>query len=484
MAEDATTQDQGSDTKPFLANYGMTPPPVPPPSKEESGLVDQQRAITQDQIQAIQDASKQRKAVEGRAIAPPPVPQLQNMPQQPAQRQAPDNFQAFQNPMVLLSLVGSLFTRAPLAAAFSAGAAAMEGYNKGDQQAYERERERFKDEMDAAIKQNNVELERYKTVMENSNFSQRQKEAELQAIAAGVKDQTMLGALRTGDVQLQYDLLKNRQDAQTKLTAAMEHRAQMDERLEETKRHNKELEDLRRTASSRKIDQAIINRLGSYPGMNVEDLGYIPPAQQTRLVTAFASAENIEEIAKYAKANPESIGLIADASRRMNLDAYQGLFGSSLLQKTQADQDMNIDQAAKDKGLDPSQAAKAKILGKMLTTQAFADAAAAGSRGATIYLDKAFREIYQQASSPEAFFGILEKRYEDSDRVAQHYRMGFDDRTDIDKYPFWKNKTEKFLTGGDTLPPEAVSKLKEGVITTFGNGQDWTLQGGQPKRVK
>lgn len=36
--------------------------------------------------------------------------------------------------------------------------------------------------------------------------------------------------------------------------------------------------------------------------------------------------------------------------------------------------------------------------------------------------------------------------------------------------------------GGGGAPP--ASKLKEGVQTTFGNGQVWTLQGGQPKRLK
>jgi hypothetical protein len=38
---------------------------------------------------------------------------------------------------------------------------------------------------------------------------------------------------------------------------------------------------------------------------------------------------------------------------------------------------------------------------------------------------------------------------------------------------------------GGGLPPEAAAKLKQGVITTFGNGQKWTLdQNGQPKKVQ
>ncbi len=34
------------------------------------------------------------------------------------------------------------------------------------------------------------------------------------------------------------------------------------------------------------------------------------------------------------------------------------------------------------------------------------------------------------------------------------------------------------------LPPQAVSQLKEGVVTKFANGQQWTLKNGQPTQVK
>jgi hypothetical protein len=37
--------------------------------------------------------------------------------------------------------------------------------------------------------------------------------------------------------------------------------------------------------------------------------------------------------------------------------------------------------------------------------------------------------------------------------------------------------------GGDELPAQARAKLKEGVVTRFGNGQGWTLQGGKPVKV-
>jgi hypothetical protein len=38
--------------------------------------------------------------------------------------------------------------------------------------------------------------------------------------------------------------------------------------------------------------------------------------------------------------------------------------------------------------------------------------------------------------------------------------------------------------GAGAIPPEARAKLKEGVVTTFNNGQSWTLKNGEAVRVK
>lgn len=47
-----------------------------------------------------------------------------------------------------------------------------------------------------------------------------------------------------------------------------------------------------------------------------------------------------------------------------------------------------------------------------------------------------------------------------------------------------KTKALKETAKGGGLPDAAKKQLKEGVITTFGNGQEWTLENGQPKQVK
>ena len=47
----------------------------------------------------------------------------------------------------------------------------------------------------------------------------------------------------------------------------------------------------------------------------------------------------------------------------------------------------------------------------------------------------------------------------------------------------FKNKGGGAQPAGDQPPPEAVQQLKEGQITTFENGQKWTLKGGKPEKV-
>jgi hypothetical protein len=229
-----------------------------------------------------------------------------------------------------------------------------------------------------------------------------------------------------------------------------------------------------------KIDQAIVNQFPEYEGMNPKKFGYVGVKNQERIMNAIQSSEQIEHIAKYAADNPEAIGLVADAARKINVDAYHGLIAdpSKYIAKLTTDRDSAIDAAAKEKGLSQDQAAKAKVLNKMLATQAFADAGQAGSRGATIYLDKAFREIYQQASSPPAFFDILRVRQADSDNFLSKYDMGLKDRKDVaEKFPFYQNPeaylrtavTSKAANSPGSVPPASARETGKSYNTPKGN---------------
>lgn len=90
------------------------------------------------------------------------------------------------------------------------------------------------------------------------------------------------------------------------------------------------------------------------------------------------------------------------------------------------------------------------------------------------------RELLSAADSPaqvRAVMATLKQEMEAAGRapgrVKEDLRTGFREGTG-----------GAAPAAGGTLPPEAVRALKEGQVTTFRNGQRWTLRGGQPVQVQ
>ena len=207
------------------------------------------------------------------------------------------------------------------------------------------------------------------------------------------------------------------------------------------------------------VPQDIINQLPNYPNMSRNDLGYVPAKDASQIAAAFTSINHIENTAAFVQAHPESAGLLAAVAKTVNTDALKSLtsdnkdgFASGL-----NDVSVQIDAGIDSGGFAPDDAANAKILNKMLTTQAFNDAAQSGTKGATIYLDKAFREIYDQASRPDTLLRILHIREKDADdMVLSRWGTGsktlaIENRTDLDNFPF-------LMTFGAN--PESVARLR------------------------
>lgn len=244
-----------------------------------------------------------------------------------------------------------------------------------------------------------------------------------------------------------------------------------------------------RTEGRNQLDLAVRTRIEKYPGVTPESVGYINKQGQTRIQNAFDSADAIEDVAAFIKANPRSIGVLADASNKINLRAYLDLFkdrGDAWQEASklvEADRNNYIDEVVKAKGFDVNQGDQAKILNKKLVTLAFADAAASGQRGGgTIYLDKAFREIYDQRQGPAVIMGTLQAREQDSNRILEKdYKLGLPRQTDFAKdYPFMANG----LAGGPAGSQKSVPVPKAFMGKPDGtqlekDGVTWTKQGDQ-----
>jgi hypothetical protein len=235
-----------------------------------------------------------------------------------------------------------------------------------------------------------------------------------------------------------------------------------------------------------KIPPALRNQVRDfYPGMDVAELRGINTDNARHLQSAVDSAANLEEIANYTVQHPGALGYIADLQRRLNVDAFRGM-SLTPENKTKIDQatDAHIDLATGGRNI--PDAASAKVLAKMLTTQAFNDAAMFGARGGTIYLDRAFREIYQQASSPDAFFNILSARYRNADLEMSNYHMGMNRRSDIDKHQFWNRGPDAyvrdFMQAKDQQRSGKTNFAPKGeTFTDPETGKKWQSKGG-PRR--
>jgi hypothetical protein len=79
-----------------------------------------------------------------------------------------------------------------------------------------------------------------------------------------------------------------------------------------------------------------------------------------------------------------------------------------------------------------------------------------------------------QAKTPEEKAAKI-KQYEDA-WYASQVRLG--------NKQIKSNEASTTNAPTVTLPPAAMSALKEGHVTTFSNGQQWKLTNGKPEQVK
>lgn len=192
------------------------PPPVRDYTAERLALAEKQGAIDERSIAAIEAGKAKREALAGRKVSMPADPKLLNTPDPPKQ-DFTDPIKAFQNPAVIIATLGSLFSRAPMTAALKAGGAAMEAYHKGEAEQFLVKREEWRAAAEKARQQNSTELEKYNAAWKKSDHAVADKLAQMQAIAAGVKDEIMIAGIRTGQVDRIDKILESREKAGDKL---------------------------------------------------------------------------------------------------------------------------------------------------------------------------------------------------------------------------------------------------------------------------
>ncbi len=268
--------------------------------KKQEELIPKFEEAQRPVVESLEKARAERDKLIAAPITPPAAPTLQSVPQPPRQEYA-DPMKAFGSPAVILATLGSLFTRHPLKVAFNSAAAAMEGYHKGDKEKAELEQKNWKEATEAAITQNKTELEKYQAAWKETEHNVNERFAKMQAIAAGVKDEVMLAQIKTGNLDLIWKTLEQRQTAMDKLVQFQQTEKDRQERLRmqqerlDMARQNQEQGHLSEDALRRRAEQYVVAGDESVRrGMGGGVSGRVNLARLDDMITQVQKEQNVD----------------------------------------------------------------------------------------------------------------------------------------------------------------------------------------------
>lgn len=191
-------------------------PPQPVSQKDIDSLISQHRQNSDQLVSTITKLGEERNKLLNQPSPRPPMPKYEDIPK-PPQDNYHSVFKESQAGLIFTTLLGSLFSRQHGLAAMTAASGYMNGFQAGDKEKMDRERQKWQDSVDQVIKQNNVEHDRYEAVWNNDKLSMQDKQAKLSAIAASVGDAQTISSLKNGDMDFAFKLQQDRQNAAMKL---------------------------------------------------------------------------------------------------------------------------------------------------------------------------------------------------------------------------------------------------------------------------
>lgn len=116
-------------------------------------------------------------------------PERVAMPQQTIQRTPPKHLLENAQPLMALAALSGFAVRRPLIGAMSAMTGAMEGLKAGDEARYQQGMAAYKEQVQQAIDQNDAKMKEYERVLKSKEFTVRQIDAELRAVAKRFGDE-------------------------------------------------------------------------------------------------------------------------------------------------------------------------------------------------------------------------------------------------------------------------------------------------------
>lgn len=178
----------------------------------QKALASRQQATEQVQANQVRSREVLGQIAADRATAPA-APTLQDIPDAPKPKPATNPLQVFGQVMPMMAVLGSALTRGGALSAMKTATAAMTAVKARDAEEVKAAHDRWKDELNRVAAQNDLEMSRYRTVMDNRKLTMDERLAELRAIAAENQDTLALAAFDRGDFDMFTKLIALRDGA-------------------------------------------------------------------------------------------------------------------------------------------------------------------------------------------------------------------------------------------------------------------------------
>ena len=210
------------------------------------------------------------------------------------------------------------------------------------------------------------------------------------------------------------------------------------ERLATTKRDEKALQS---------IGPALRNIAEQYPEGTEKTLAGASPDDKKRIQGSFRALEESEAVADFVARNPRAVGALAVAKNFLRIDAIKSLKSdneSAVASGKAAIIDQQIDNAVAKGQISKDDAESAKVLQKKLFGLALSDVQGSGQRG-SVYLDRQFQNLYDQASRQETLLKIIRERAEENNRNLRIYKLNVERNINPENFPLYEADTpERF----------------------------------------
>jgi hypothetical protein len=240
------------------------------------------------------------------------------------------------------------------------------------------------------------------------------------------------------------------------------------------------------------VGPALRNIAEQYPEGTVNTLLGASPDDKKRVQGAFRAVEESESVADYVARNPGAVGAMAVVRNFLKMDAIASLQNPDETQARQQKEllvDDAIDKAQQSGQIRPDDAQAAKVLQKKLFGLALSDVQGSGQRG-SVYLDKSFQNLYDQASRQDTLLKIIKERSEDNNRNLKTYKLNIEQHNNPEQFPLLESRSiDSYVqerTPKSDVPEKISDALKgrsDGTMAKSG-GKTYVVNGGVVTEVK